>query len=103
MPLPAGRSVRSAAVLARQALEQNVDARVARLAPGIGRASMKSRLVILQRLGDERIGQLARTAWDGLTQACHQHSYEIQPSTLEVRQLIGMVARVIRPVPAPEQ
>ncbi|QNK83691.1 hypothetical protein H7F38_11715 [Nakamurella sp. PAMC28650] len=91
VPVPDGNSARAAAVLARQALEQIVDERCAAVAPGLLRPSMRSRLIIVTALDDAEFGACAQTAWDGLSRACHHHSYELQPAAGEVRELIKIV------------
>ena len=95
--VPRGRAPRAAAAPARQALEEAVDARCAVVAPGLDRPSMRSRLILLRVLDDETIGQQAQVAWDGLSRACHHHAYELQPSALDVRELIRIVRSVERP------
>lgn len=92
--VPGGNSARAAAVLARQALEEIVDERCAAVATGLVRPSMRSRLIILTVLDGDAVGASAQTAWDGLSRACHHHSYELQPTAGEVRDLIGLVRSV---------
>ncbi|MET3806801.1 hypothetical protein ABIB25_003821 [Nakamurella sp. UYEF19] len=92
--VPDGNSARAAAVLARQALEEIVDERCAAVAPGLARPSMRSRLIILTALDDADVGACAQAAWDGLSRACHHHSYELQPTAGEVRDLMGLVRSV---------
>jgi len=92
--VPGGHSARAAAVLARQALEEIVDERCASIALGMGRPSMRSKLIILTALDVATVGACAQTAWDSLSRACHHHSYELQPTAGEVRDLIGLVRSV---------
>lgn len=94
VPVPGGNSARAAAVLARPALEEIVEDRCAAVAPGLVRPSMRSRLIILTALDGHDVGACAQTAWDGPSRACHHHSYELQPTAGEVRDLIGLVRSV---------
>lgn len=92
--VPGGHSARAAAVLARQALEEIVEERCAAVAPGLVRPSMRSRLIILTALDGDAAGACAQIAWDGLSRACHHHSYKLQPTAGEVRDLISSVRSV---------
>jgi len=94
VPVPAGRAPRAAAVVARQALEEEVTARCAELATFVGRPHMRSRLILL-RHHDPQVGKIAQVAWDGLSGAVHHNSYELQPTTAEVRSLLLLVAKVV--------
>lgn len=79
---------RMAALLARQALEEVVDALCG---PEMRRASMRSRLLYLRVLVDSHTANRAGIAWSGLSQACHQHAYELTPTTAEVGYLMDLV------------
>ena len=94
IPMPPNRIPRAAAAVARQALEEAVTAHSARLAEGLQRPTMRSLLIIFRELGDRQTGRTAQVAWDGLSQACHHHAYELQPTTEEVRGLLQLVRRV---------
>ena len=65
---------------------------------------MRSRLILL-RHDDPEVGRIAQIAWDGLSGAVHHHSYELQPTTADVRsllrlQLVGMVVHCsAQPIP----
>ncbi len=89
--VPGGYAPRAAAVLARQAFEEIVDQQCLAVAPGLGQPSMRSKLIIVGALVGSEVGERAQTAWDGLSQACHHHSYELQPTAWEVRDLIHLV------------
>ncbi len=93
--VPADRAVRAAVVIGRQALEAEVDRLYATIAPPVGRPSMRSKLVIVRECVDRGIGERARAAWDGLSHAAHQHAYEFQPSTPEVRELLRQVRTIL--------
>ena len=98
VPVPGGRAPRAAAAVARQALEEAVTARCAELATFVQRPRMRSRLILLRHHNPE-VGRVAQIAWDGLSGAVHHHSYELQPTTAEVRSLLRLVAEVVN---APE-
>lgn len=90
-----GQSARLAAFLARRALEEVIDARCTVLdarAPG---ASTRSQLSILRSLDDPDVARRAAVAWHRLSNACHLHAYELQPSVAEVEQLCEVVAQLI--------
>ncbi|CRK61215.1 hypothetical protein [Alloactinosynnema sp. L-07] len=91
--VPARHVARLAAALARQALEEAVEA------VGIGamrEASMRVRLIGL-RVDDRTavVAADAALAWRGLSRACHHHSYELAPTVDEVGHLIDQVAALI--------
>jgi hypothetical protein len=58
------------------------------------RPTMKSQLILLRELGDPDIGRTAQIAWDGLSSACHHHAFELQPTSRDVRALLGLVIKV---------
>jgi hypothetical protein len=95
--VPGGRSARAAAVVARQALEESVDQRCAELIDGMQRASMRSTIILLRQLDDPVVGHKAQAAWAGLSNACHHHAYELQPTAAEVRSLLKLVAEIAGP------
>lgn len=90
-----GLSSRMAAFLARRALEELVDARCANLAAPAAWASMRTKLLILRALDDADAADHAAIAWNRLSNACHLHAYEMQPSVAEVEQLCGVVAGLL--------
>lgn len=92
--VPGASAARGAAVIARQVLEESVERRCRELAGTVGRPTFRSQLVLLRELGDPVVAERARVAWDGLSRACHHHSYELQPTVTEVRILVGRVKDV---------
>ncbi len=62
VPVPGGRAPRAAAVVARQALEEEITARCAKLVTFVQRPRMRSRLILL-RHDDREIGRVAQIAW----------------------------------------
>lgn len=85
---------RTAAILARCALEEWLDEQSpwARAYPS---ASTRSKLVVLERLGESDVGARARRVWDALSRLAHHHAYELLPSAAEVRQLVAQVRRLV--------
>lgn len=92
--VPGASAARAAAVIARQVLEEAVERRCQELAGTVARPTFRSQLVLLRELGDPVVADRARVAWDGLSRACHHHSYELQPTVGEVRTLTNLVKEV---------
>ena len=90
-----GLTSRMAAFLARQALEEIIDQRCADLAASAPSATTRSKLLILRALDTAEAADRAAVAWNRLSNACHVHAYEMQPSTAEVEQLCGVVAGLL--------
>ena len=91
-PATAGLWPRATALLARQALESALDDFWKVRAPGMEHCSMKAQLLCLPHyLGDEQLAERASSAWAGLSRACHQHPYELPPTSAE---LLGWLATV---------
>ena len=97
--VPGSTAARGAAVIARQVLEETVERRCRELAGIIGRPTFRSQLVLLRELGDPVVAERARVAWDGLSRACHHHSYELQPMVAEVRCHILKAKEVVENMP----
>lgn len=91
VPMPRGRSTRAAAVLARQGLEDTARALCRSAGFDLDKATMRSRLIALRVLIDQDAADTAEVAWAGLSRACHQHAYELTPTTTEVSHLLTLV------------
>lgn len=91
---------RLAAFLARQALEELVEVRCVEVASDVGRASMASRLIVLRVLDEPDIADAANVAWNGLSNACHHHAYELTPTVGEVRHMCRLVTSLLPDNPA---
>jgi hypothetical protein len=91
-----GLSSRMAAFLARRALEEIIDERCAHLKTPAPSATTRSKLLILRALDTTEAADRAAVAWNRLSNACHLHAYEMQPSTAEVEQLCGVVAGLLQ-------
>ena len=83
---------RTAALLARCALEIWLEEQCASWAPtDYPFPSNRSKLVVVEVLGDRDIGIQARWVWEALSRSVHHHAYELQPSVAEVRHLVEQV------------
>lgn len=81
-----GNSARLAAFLARQAVEDLIDARCALLCgvPSVV-GTMKAKMAVLKSLDTGSAGTVLIGAWHQLTGFCHQHAYQLSPTVEEVR------------------
>lgn len=82
---------RTAALLARCAFEDWLDEQSAAWASPYPFPSTKSKLVVLEVLGDPDQGVQARRIWEALSRCVHHHAYELQPPVSEVRYLVDQV------------
>jgi hypothetical protein len=94
----AGVWPRTAALLARQALEGSIDEVWARRPDTVAVAacSMRTQLTCLAAYIDPVLAARAAYVWAALSNACHHHPYELAPTAAEltgwldeVRQLTG--------------
>jgi hypothetical protein len=87
---------RAAALLARQALEQGIEAYWRRRGVALDRLSTRPQLICLSRyLGNKDLAGRAAHAWSSLTRACHHHPYELSPSHAELRNWLASVADIL--------
>jgi hypothetical protein len=90
----AGVWPRTAALLARQALEEAVDSRWAS-GPETGpmrQAAMHSQLICLPAYLDSALAHQVAYTWAALSNACHYHPYELAPTSGELTAWISDVA-----------
>lgn len=90
-----GSSSRMAASLARRALEEIVEQRCIELGASAPWATTRSKLLILRALDTAEVADRAVFAWNRLSNACHLHAFEMQPSTAEVERLCSVVAELL--------
>jgi uncharacterized membrane protein len=90
------RGPRTAALLARSALEDWLDDQASWSSPALGFPTMKSKLIALGALRGAALGEQARRVWHGLSRAVHRHAYELQPSVAEIRHLVGQVRELVQ-------
>ena len=89
-----GNSARLAAFLARQAVEDLIDARCAELTGvEVVVGTTKSKLAVLKSLDETPAGPAFVDAWHQLTGFCHHHAYQLSPTVAEVRAQCGAVER----------
>ena len=110
-PATAGLWPRATALLARQALEAALDDFWKVRAPGMEHCSMKAQLLCLpyylqapspkSQAGGDHLAERVSYAWAGLSGACHQHPYELPPTSVALLGWLGtvdeLVARVLPP------
>lgn len=86
---------RRAAWFARAALEDVIDELLAAKQLTVGeRASSRAKLSCLEALyrdDNPDLATRAEYAWTRLSEACHQHAYELTPTYVEVRHLVELV------------
>jgi len=96
-PMTAGIWPRAAALLTRQALEAAVDALWRRRAPGLEMCSARAQFICLPSYlhDDHELAGRVSYTWSGLSRACHQHPYELSPTSSELLSWIGNVEQLI--------
>ena len=93
--LPKGTHARVAAWYARAALEQLTCRILTReLSSDPDQMTMASRLTCLRVL-KPIIGKDASHAWWALSRICHQHAFELSPTTSEVAHLVEQVSQLV--------
>lgn len=93
---------RAACWLARAALEDIVEEFLAHKghpAPEARMAHRLSCLAVLYEKDDPELASQAEYLWWSLSQASHQHAYELAPTPTEVRHLLNRVADFAARVP----
>ena len=86
-----GLWARASALLGRQALERLLADLWRAAAPGAEEASMRAQLICLPRYLEPRLAGRVAYAWGALSQACHQHAYDLAPTVPEVRGWLAVV------------
>lgn len=89
-----GNSARLAAFLARQAVEDLIDARCTALTGvQVVVGTAKAKLAVLKSLDKTPAGPVLVDAWHQLTAFCHHHAYQLSPTVAEVRAQCAAVER----------
>jgi hypothetical protein len=91
------RGPRTAALLARRAFEDWLDELSAPWSTQVVSdrpPTTSSKLVALGAFQGMELGERAKRVWHGLSRAVHHHAYELQPSAVEIRHLVGQVRAV---------
>jgi hypothetical protein len=93
----AGVWPRTAALLARQALEAAVDAQWATSSEtvGLARATQRSQLICLPCYADPAVARQLVFAYAALSGACHFHPYELAPTAAELSRWIKDVENLL--------
>jgi len=93
---------RAAALLARQALEQGLDAYWRSRALKLDALGTRPQLICLQTyLADRELAARANDTWSSLTQACHHHPYELSTGREELKAWLEAVAETLAATEAP--
>lgn len=97
----AGRWPRATAILARQALEASLSELWTKREVRIGWASERSQLLCLPQVLENRaLAADATLAWNALSEACHQHPYDLSPTADELAGWLEIVDELRRAVEA---
>ena len=101
-PMTAGIWPRATALLARQALEAALDDLWRLRAPGLEQCSARAQLLCLPFYlrSDEDLAERAYYTWAGLSRACHQHPYELPPTSSELLGWLHTVEQLVARVRA---
>lgn len=91
----AGRWPRAAALLARQALEEQVARWCSELSPEVAHVSRRAQLLCLSSVVEPGFARDAAHVWSALSNACHHHAYELPPTADELRGWFEVVDRLI--------
>lgn len=102
---PTPHSNRMACWLARSALEELIDRLLEARDLDVGEgASTRSRLTILEVAYEGTpVPAKAQYAWSRLSDACHQHAYELSPNFAETNHLLATVRSIVNPHAAPPE
>lgn len=76
---------RTAAFLIRIALEQALDEYWERVRPELIECSMRAQLLCAWSYLEPATARRLTSAWNGLSAACHYHTYELAPTAAELR------------------
>ena len=87
---------RSAALLARQALEAAVRVKLDAYSTGLDNAPFRAQLLCLQGvIGDSDVAREANYLWSALSSATHHSGYELAPTAADLREWVAGVERVV--------
>jgi hypothetical protein len=96
-PMTAGLWPRATALLTRQAMEAALDALWRRREPGLEFCSGRAQMICLPSYLHDNKDLAGRVsyAWTALSRACHQHPYELSPTSSELLGWIGTVEELV--------
>ena len=89
------------ALLLRMELEAWIRDRSHTLDVALPQATMRSQLLCLPLTVTEDAARRASSAWHRLSEACHQHAYELAPTVVELQSLLDEVTGLLAPRPNP--
>jgi hypothetical protein len=91
---------RRACWLARSAMEERLDSLLAARGVDVGPlASTRSKLSCLEAAYADEPGltNRAQYLWSRLSEACHQHAYQLSPTYVEVSHLFAVLRSIVEP------
>lgn len=92
----AGLWPKAAAVLIRQALEDQMTIILTKSIPGVHESSARTKLICLQSmLDDQELAEAVSHAWWALTTACHHRAYDLAPSAEELQRWLNTSRRLV--------
>src|SRR6476646_10362156 len=92
----AGRWPRAVALLTRQALERSLEELWAAKSAPMLRASARAQLLCLRQWVLPDLAGRAYYTWSALSEACHQHAYDLPPTSSELAAWIETVDELER-------
>lgn len=95
-----GAWARSAAFLARQALEVGARRALVRKYSVSKGASFKAQMLSLRAVADNELARDAYYTWTALSGATHHHEYTLPPTAWELNRWMAVVERVLELSPA---
>ncbi len=96
----AGRWPRAVALLTRQALERSMDELWAAKSPPMLGATTRAKLLCLRHWIQPEVAGRAAYTWSALSEACHQHAYDLAPTSSELAGWIESVDELQRTIGA---
>ena len=92
----AGRWPLAVAILCRQALETAMEQLYLSRAPGLNHASFHAQLLCLRQFVDRDLAARVDDTWGALSNACHQHAYELSPTAGELGRWFETAEELVR-------
>lgn len=86
---------RGCAFLVRMELEEWVRSHSVTLDQDLANASMRSQLMCLGQTVQDDLATRASYSWHRLSEACHQHAYQLAPTVAELRLLLDEVQSIV--------
>ena len=96
-----GRWPLAVAILCRQALEAAMEQVYLLRAPGLNHATFRAQLLCLRQFVDRELAARVDHTWSELSNACHQHAYELPPTAGELARWFDTVEELVRATAEP--